>query len=153
MEMMLQGVFKVSSYIDKVEVSVKLKCTQYFYTETERFKVMRTWFCCKNGQGCPLVFLPQTFSVQLCDYLPLWHPRPLLQIPVSFSTEVCNMNYQTELHKHHLEIWLISCSLSKYLNRSVLCLVLPSSLQRWLESLKINMQMLHVNIWKHQLHI
>lgn len=40
MEIMLQGVFKVPS-IDKVEVSVNLKCIEYFYTETERAKVLR----------------------------------------------------------------------------------------------------------------
>jgi len=32
MEMILQGVFKVPSYIAKAEVSVNLKCIQYLYT-------------------------------------------------------------------------------------------------------------------------
>lgn len=42
MEMMLQGVFNVPSYIDKAEVSVNLKCIQCFYTVTTRSKVLRT---------------------------------------------------------------------------------------------------------------
>ena len=32
MEMILQGVFKIPSYIAKAEVSVNLKCIQYLYT-------------------------------------------------------------------------------------------------------------------------
>jgi hypothetical protein len=42
MEMMLQGVFNVPTYIDKAEVSVNLKCIQCFYTVTTRSKVLRT---------------------------------------------------------------------------------------------------------------
>lgn len=41
MEMILQGVFKLPSYIAKAEVSVNLKCIQYLYTQTKRSKVLR----------------------------------------------------------------------------------------------------------------
>lgn len=41
MEMTLRGVFKVTSYIAKAEVRVKLKCIQYLYTQTKRTKVLR----------------------------------------------------------------------------------------------------------------